>query len=197
MTRTCVALIRGINVGKAKRVPMADLRAAFERLGFENVRTLLNSGNVVFTAALSPKTAAARIERALEKDIGVPARALVLTADELEEAVSGNGLTRFAANPSRLLVGFLWEPAALLAPLRKRDWGNEALELGRQAAYLWCPEGFETPLVKAFQQAAGTGVTIRNWSTVLKLQALVQEPGPAAGPRRRAAPRKNKKTTRR
>ena len=196
MTRTCVALIRGINVGKAKRVPMADLRAAFERLGFENVRTLLNSGNVVFTAALSPKTAAARIERALEKDIGVPARALVLTADELEEAVSGNGLTRFAANPSRLLVGFLWEPAALLEPLGKRDWGNEALELGRQAAYLWCPEGFETPLVKAFQQAAGTGVTIRNWSTVLKLQALVQEPGPAAGPRRRAAPRK-RKTSRR
>src|SRR5438105_11147218 len=112
MPRTCVALIRGINVGKAKRVPMADLRSALERLGFENVHTLLNSGNVVFTTALSPKTAAARIERALEKEIGVPARALVLTADDLEEVVSGNRLTRLAANPSRLLVGFLWDPVA-------------------------------------------------------------------------------------
>ena len=121
----------------------------------------------------------------------------MLTADDLEEVVSGNRLTRLAANPSRLLVGFLWDPVALLAPLGKRDWGDEALELGRQAAYLWCPEGFETPLVKAFQQAAGSGVTIRNWSTVLKLQALVQQAGPATGPIGRTPPRKKKKTTRR
>src|SRR4051794_32869155 len=66
-----VALIRGINVGKAKRVAMADLRAALEDLGYTDVRTLLNSGNVVFTAGVAPGKAAASIEKVLAGELGV------------------------------------------------------------------------------------------------------------------------------
>src|SRR5436190_7614221 len=97
-----VALLRGINVGRAKRVAMADLRALIEGLGYGDVRTLLNSGNVVFTAPrAAPDNAAARIEKALATDLGVSARVTVLTAQELAEAVAANPLLEVADDFSR------------------------------------------------------------------------------------------------
>lgn len=178
---TYIALIRGINLGRAKRVAMADLRAALGRLGFQRVRTLLNSGNVVFETSLSTKRAAAAIELAMEKEIGVTASVLVITAEELGAAIQGNRLARIARNPSRLFVAFLWGPVKELEALGKRDWGSEKLALGPGAAYLWCPTGFDTPLVKAFHKTVGIGVTVRNWATAQKLHALAQDGGaPAA-----------------
>ena len=190
---TCVALIRGINVGRSKRVAMADLRAALGRLGFERVRTLLNSGNVVFETSVSAKSAAARIELAMEKEIGVTASVLVLTADELAAAIQGNRLTRVATNPSRHFVAFLWGPVKELETIEKRNWGNERIAVGPRAAYLWCPGGLETPLVKAFYKAVGAGVTVRNWATVQKLHAMTQADGATPGkkaPAKSAALRK-------
>src|SRR5262245_44497169 len=108
MANRQVALLRGINVGRAKRVAMADLRALVEGLGYTDVRTLLNSGNVVFTAARgTPAQAAARIEKALTADLGVSARVTVLTAQELADAVAENPLLKVADNDSRLLVAVL------------------------------------------------------------------------------------------
>ncbi|HZW81825.1 MAG TPA: DUF1697 domain-containing protein, partial [Candidatus Deferrimicrobium sp.] len=76
-----VALIRGINVGRAKRVAMAELRALVEDLGYSDVRTLLNSGNIVFAAPGTDKLdSAARIEETLSSRLGVSARVIVLTA---------------------------------------------------------------------------------------------------------------------
>src|SRR5262249_54694754 len=157
-----------------KRVSMAALKAACERIGLTEVRTLPNSGNVVFSTKLSPKAAAAKIERALEHELKVPAAVLVLTAEDLRAAVEANRLTRVATNPPRLFVAFLWQPVKELAAFRQKDWGKEQIALGPSAAYLWCPGGFETPLVKAFHKAVGTGVTVRNWATVQKLLALTQ-----------------------
>jgi uncharacterized protein (DUF1697 family) len=92
-----VALLRGINVGRAKRVSMADLRALVENLGYGDVRTLLNSGNIVFTSPrAAPGDAAARIERALAAELGVAARVTVVTAAELAAAVSANPLLAVA-----------------------------------------------------------------------------------------------------
>ena len=171
---THVALIRGINLAKNKRVSMAELKAACERIGFTDVRTLLNSGNVVFSTKLSPKAAAARIEHVLEKALKVPAPVLVLTAADLDAAIAKNSLLRRSTNHSRLFVAFLWEPVKELETLRRQDWGANALALGPRAAYLWCPEGLESPLVKAFHKAVGTGVTVRNWATVQKIQAALR-----------------------
>jgi len=172
-----VALFRGINVGKAKRVGMADLRGLVEGLGFRDVRTLLNSGNVVFTAprAVNPDRAAGRIEKALADRLGVSARVTVVTAAELDAAVAGNPLARVADEPARLLVAFLNRPAdrAKLDPLTKEDWAPEALGVGPRAAYLWCAGGIlDSRLWAAVGRALGDGVTSRNWATVLKLQAL-------------------------
>jgi uncharacterized protein (DUF1697 family) len=178
MANQYVALIRGINVGRAKRVAMADLRALVEGLGYGNVRTLLNSGNVVFSAPrTTPTAAAARIENALAETAGVPARVTVLTAVELAAAVADNPLLTIANDPSRLLVAVLGNPAdrAKLEPLTKQDWAAEALALGTRVAYLWCADGIlASKLAEAVGRVLGDAVTSRNWATVTKLHALAE-----------------------
>lgn len=176
MAERYAALLRGINVGRAKRVAMADLRALVEELGGRDVRTLLNSGNVVLTAPGSePKTLASRIEGALEKKTGISARVTVLTATELDRIVADNPLLDVATSPSLLLVAVLAEPAdrALLEPLLERDWRPGALALGERVAYVWCPNGtLESPIPAEIERLVGDAVTSRNWATIGKLHAL-------------------------
>ncbi len=173
---TLIALLRGINVGKAKRVAMADLRKLAEKLGYTDVRTLLNSGNVIFNSPnRDTAKASMRIEKALVENTRVSARVLVITAEELATAVKENPLLKVAGNPSRLLVAFLANPADLagLKPLLKQDWGQEALAIGSRVAYFWLPEGIiDSKIFAALSKRPANDVTTRNWATVLKLQAL-------------------------
>jgi uncharacterized protein (DUF1697 family) len=174
-SRRHVALLRGINVGRAKRVAMADLRALVQGLGYGDVRTLLNSGNVLFTSGGTPDDAAARIEAALAARLGVASRVTVLAAAELAAIVAGNTLRDVVTEPSRLLVAVLRDPAdrRRLEPLAAQAWAPEALALGPRAAYLWCPDGvLVSRLPEAVARALGDGVTTRNWATMSKLHAL-------------------------
>ena len=167
-------LLRGINVGKAKRVAMADLRTMVGALGYRDVRTVLNSGNVIFTGPARGDPAAS-IEKALIDRLGVAARVTVLTAAELAAVVAENPLLKVADNPSRLLVAVLRDPAdrKKLQPFTKQDWSPEALAVGPRVAYLWCADGIlASRLAEAVNRALGDGVTARNWATVLKLHAL-------------------------
>lgn len=173
-----IALIRGINVGRAKRVAMADLREMVESLGYENARTILNSGNVVFAV---PKGAAkptpAALQKAMEKALGVSAAYTLLTAKELSVVLDENPLLEQADNHSRLLVSVPDQKARLgqLEPLSRQDWGPEALALGSRAAYAWAPAGvLESPLMKAVAKVLGDGVTTRNWATMLKIAAKLK-----------------------
>jgi len=174
-----VALLRGINVGRAKRVAMADLRAVVEGLGYRDVRTLLNSGNVTFTVPGTDRAdAAPRIEAAITKRLGVLTRVTVLTAAELAAAIDENPLLAVATNPSRLLVTVLTVPAdrSRLAPLARQDWAPEALAIGRRVAYLWTPEGIlVSQLAAAVNRVLGDAATSRNWATMLKLRALADQ----------------------
>ncbi len=179
MGSTHVALLRGINVGRAKRVAMADLRALVEGLGYGNVRTLLNSGNVVFTVPprLAKNNAAKKIEAELEKQCGFSARVTVLSALELTQVVAENSLLKVATDPARMLVAVPANPAdrTLLAPLMKQDWGRDTLAIGKRAAYLWCATGvLESRLAAAVNRALGDAVTARNWATIVKLAALTK-----------------------
>jgi len=179
MASTQIALLRGINVGRAKRVAMADLRTLVEGLGYGDVRTVLNSGNVVFTTPrAAPGNAAARIEKAMVAELGVSAQVTVLTAKEFAGAVTDNPLLEVAKDPSRLLVAVLSNPAELskLEPLIKQDWDPEALAIGTRVAYLWCAEGIlASPLAKAVSRILSDALTARNWATVMKLHALTKD----------------------
>jgi uncharacterized protein (DUF1697 family) len=173
---TYVGLLRGVNVGRSTRVAMADLRTLVEQLGYRDVRTILNSGNVVFAG---PRASAARVagqlELALAKHLGVPVTVVVLTAPELEAAVAANPLAKIASDPSRLVLAVPANPRDLirLNPLLEKDWAPEALAAGPRAAYFWCPGGFiDSPVAEAVRRILGNSVTMRNWATVGKLLTL-------------------------
>src|SRR5436190_10441059 len=144
VTEVHVALLRGINVGTAKRIAMADLRALIEGLGYRGVRTLPNSGNVV----LSPPNESRRVdadelERVIAKKLGVVTRVTVLTAKEVMTAVRQNPFAKVAKDASRLLVLASRKASVqdLLKPLLKERWAPEALALGSRVAYLCCADG--------------------------------------------------------
>jgi len=170
---TYVGLLRGVNIGRSKRIAMADLRALVEQLGYHNVRTLLNSGNVVFTGSTAPPSRiAGTIEAALISRLGVAAKVFVLTASELAAAAAANPLLGAATNPSRLVLAVPSSPKDMvrMRPLLEKDWTPEALAAGPRAAYFWCPGGFiDSPVAEAVRRTFGDAVTMRNWATVGKL----------------------------
>jgi uncharacterized protein (DUF1697 family) len=178
-TRRQIALLRGINVGRGKRVAMADLRALLTGLGFSGVRTLLNSGNVVYDCpSARAASAAVEIEEALVLKLGVASKVTVLDAEQLTHVVEDNCLHGVAGDPSRLLVAVLNNPAdrERLLPLAHQRWEPEAFALGRWAAYLWCADGVLASRVAAVMgKLLGDAVTTRNWATIRKLHALACE----------------------
>ena len=177
-----VALLRGINVGNAKRVSMTALRACIEELGYSDVRTLLNSGNAVFSSVQGgTEEMARRIEEKIRATLGVISRITVLTAEELSEVVTHNPLKKVADNPSRLLVGVLANPAdrKKLLEISAASWEPERIALGKsRILFMWMPAGvIESKLNVAVSKAMGDAITSRNWATILKLEALAHARG--------------------
>ncbi|MBM3751708.1 MAG: DUF1697 domain-containing protein [Acidimicrobiia bacterium] len=173
-----VALIRGINVGKAKRISMEDLKALVERLGYEDVRTVLNTGNVVFKGKKAAEwTIAARIQEALETRHGFTANTLVLTATDLDSIIRENPLSKVATDPAKFLVGFVMDQKVLFAAraLSTENWGDENLAVTNRAAYVWSPGGvLASKALKAFDAVGKDLITTRNWTTVLKIQTATR-----------------------
>jgi uncharacterized protein (DUF1697 family) len=174
----CIALIRGINVGRAKRISMAELRSLVADLGHTHVRTLLNSGNVLFQSK-RPSVAklSSDIEAAITAKCGFSAAVTVITAEELTYIIDDNPLLSAAREHSKQLVAFVVHPKLLtpLRPMLKETWTPDALAIGARAAYLWCSAGIlDSKVSQAFARKAGASVTTRNWATVLKLQAAAK-----------------------
>ena len=166
-----VALWRGINVGKAKRLAMADLKALLEGLGATEVRTLLNSGNAVFDSPR--KLGADRIRAAVRESLGVDAAVIVKTSAEWAAIAAPHGIAE-ADDPSRLLVAVTADAASLKAAASLAVQGEERFVVTRHAAYLWCAHGIlQSKAGVALLKQLGDSGTTRNWATVQKLQALL------------------------
>jgi uncharacterized protein (DUF1697 family) len=164
---TYVALLRGINVS-TKRLAMADLRAAYSSIGLGDVRTLLNSGNVVFSAS-SPVDAAA-LEAAVLERTGISSRTLVIAAEQFR-AIAAAVPYLDKPDHSRIIVTFFESmPAALAVPDVAAP---ELISVDALAMYQWLPEGVLASTVPpAFTKSLGL-VTARNLRTVDKLVALL------------------------
>ncbi len=175
MTRQ-VALLRGINVGGHNRLPMARLRELMEGLGLRDVRTLLQSGNAVFTSALTAEESAAGLEAALASELGLTARVLVRTMEEVAGVVEANPLPEAAAEPARFLVLFLSAPPDLerLGDLDRAAYGPECVAVRGREIYVWCAVGIiESKALKVLtDRRLGVSVTARNWNTVTRLLDL-------------------------
>ncbi|MCA1840920.1 MAG: DUF1697 domain-containing protein [Actinobacteria bacterium] len=177
MSARYVGLLRGINVGTAKRVSMHDLRAVFTEHAFTDVQTLLNSGNVVFGA---PKklaaTAAAGLSETLAALTGVSAKIVVLTTDEMQAISKDCALLKGATDPRRHLVAVPFSTSQLrsMKSIAAEPWGPEAIAIGQRAVYLWCPDGLTgSKLAKSVERELGADVTIRNQATISKIMAAL------------------------
>ena len=174
---TYVCMLRGVNVSGQRRVDMKALKRLVEALGHADVTTYIQSGNVVLRAAKgTPSTLARAIEEGISRDLGVDARALVRTAEELADVIDANPFLQTDADPAKLHVTFLAdEPDAN----RLRDVDPGAFEpdqfhvRGREI-YLHCPGGYgRTKLNNAFwERRTSQAATTRNWKTATKLLEL-------------------------
>jgi uncharacterized protein (DUF1697 family) len=159
---------------------MAHLRELLLDLGYEDVRTHLQSGNAVFTAGdLPPDVSAQAIEGQLARSLGLGVRVLVRTAADLARVVHANPLPAAVAEPSRFLVTFLSAAPdpALLGELDPADFEPELFGFGERELYVWCPKGVRTlKLSYAFlERRFGVVATARNWRTVTRLLELARE----------------------
>jgi uncharacterized protein (DUF1697 family) len=176
MTRH-IALLRGINVGGHKKVPMADLRKALEAAGFEDVKTYVQSGNVALSAAeKSPGKVGRAVERAIEAAFGFDVAVVVRSREEIAALVDEDPLGDVATNPTYRIVVFLAEKLdrKRLADVDPKAFAPEAFALRDYEIVMWAPDGQrDSKLVKALSEKR-TGVvgTARNWRTVEKLLDL-------------------------
>ena len=176
MTRF-VALLRGVNVGGNKGVPMSALKAVAEGLSLGSPTTLLQSGNLVFSSDGKPAGLEPLLERAIKDDMGVETKVCVRTAAQWSDLVQANPFRREAkAAPGHLvLVAFKDAPRASgRDAIAKAYAGPERIEVVGDHAFIVYPDGIGrsklTPTLIARHLGEGTA---RNWNTVLKIEAAL------------------------
>jgi uncharacterized protein (DUF1697 family) len=177
-----VVLLRGINLGPHRRIPMAGLRAALAEGGHRDVRTLLASGNVVLTSDLDPDALRRDVEARIAARFGMEVRVVVRTRDELAAVVADHPLRDVADEPRRLQVTFLSQPLddAAARDLEALAVAPEALVARGRELHTWHPGGIgRSALAEALTRRPSRDVvaTARNWATVTKLLALADAPG--------------------
>jgi uncharacterized protein (DUF1697 family) len=180
-TQKYIALLRGINVGGHKKVPMKDLKTLMETLGFKEIKTLLNSGNVVFNAVeTSVMALEEELSAQLEKRFGFPVPVVVRSGDTLSKMVASDPFRQVEVHKDiRLYVTFLKEPRES-NPL-KLPWvseegtfhiidftGNEVI------SYLDVSKIKTTDAMNILEKTFGKEITTRNWNTVLKMASLIK-----------------------
>jgi uncharacterized protein (DUF1697 family) len=179
-----VGLVRGINVGVANQVGMDDFRGVFETLGYTEVKTLLRSGNVIFSSA-HPVTAAgvAAIEKQFARVAGFSAGFVILPGADFLQITDENPLLEVATDLSKLVIAYLPQTPDARAALQSESLTlpdadsllPEVVAVGSNAVYVWCANGISNSKVPAaFWRQLGPTYTARNVNTANKLGALVR-----------------------
>lgn len=165
-----VLLLRAVNVGGRNTVPMAELRALLEDLGHTEVRTVLNSGNAVFTSRQrSAVSIAAAVESGLRDRLEVEVRACVRTPAQLQAAL--DGLPGELPASSYVLVTVLFDEPASLAPVLEHVWQDELVRAGDGVLYLAYLAGVHSSKLTAgwLERRLGVATTARTPATLRKL----------------------------
>lgn len=180
---TGIALLRGINVGGHNRLKMAALRSDLETLGLRNVRTYIQSGNVVFDIDADDLDAdecealGERIASSIEEKHGFRPRTLVFPADHLLAAMEANPFPETEAEPRRLHVFFLaHEPVEPdIAGIEESTANTERWKLRGNVFYLHAPDGIgRSKLASKLENHLDVAATGRNWRTVVKIGEMVE-----------------------
>ena len=168
---TCIAILRGINVSGVRKLPMADLRALFGTLKCTNVRTYIQSGNVIFEVAKLDPRFAATVEGKINKQFGFDVPVLVRTLKEMKQVVVANPfLKQKGIDLEKLHVTFLADTPKDASPAKGANGPDSFTLIGREV-YVHCPEGYgNTKLNNTFfEKQFKVSATTRNWRTVNEL----------------------------
>jgi uncharacterized protein (DUF1697 family) len=174
---TWIALLRGVG-GGIRPLPMRELTTALEGIGLKNVRTYIQSGNVIFSSAKTAARLTDEIERCIEKHFGFHSKTFVLSVPELRRAAAGNPFPQADAEPKALHLFFLAKPAkaAQLDAMNELKAKSEQFVLTSKVFYFYAPEGIGTSkLVAKAGRLLGVDMTARNWRTVGKLLEMTKE----------------------
>jgi len=174
-----ISLLRGVNLGGNKLVPMADLRTLCTGLRLRNVQTHLQSGNVVFHCNEANVTKVSeRIAAAIERKFGFRVDVLTRTPADLEDVIARNPFARTKGiEPAKLLVHFLPRPLEkeTREKLSQLNVGPEDIRLGNREFYVYFPEGQgRSRLQASLDRVLNKASTARNWNTVTKLFEIAQ-----------------------
>ncbi|MCA9149712.1 MAG: DUF1697 domain-containing protein [Planctomycetales bacterium] len=173
-----IALLRGINVNGKKIVPMATLRELFDSLGYADVRTYIQSGNVFFRSKSKSKPANDKLITAgLQSTFGFQPRVILLTAQEVQAAIENNPFAAKVQVPKLLHFYFLAATPTSpdLAALHDVATPTEEFQLIERVCYLHTPDGFgKSKLAERMERKLGVPATARNLSTVLKLAEMCE-----------------------
>ena len=161
---TYIALLRAVNVGGTGKLPMAELRALCEAVGFRNVRTYIASGNVVFESAASATKVKAALEAPLQRYAGKPVGVVVRTGAEMAQVLAANPFPDAA--PNRAVAIFLDEPPPADAVESARHRTDEKIALGTREIYVHYGDGMADSKLVIPAAKAGTA---RNLNTIAKL----------------------------
>ncbi len=169
-------LLRGINVGGSNKITMSDLKALLAGLGYDAVKTILNSGNAVVATCDSPAEAESRVSQAIASTLSLKIDVMARTHDELAAVVTADPLGSLVTNPSHYAVAFLRSapPEGALDALDPETYAPERWKLVGRELFVWYPNGqAKTKLVGTFwERNLKVAATVRNWNTVLKLRDL-------------------------
>jgi uncharacterized protein (DUF1697 family) len=174
-----VALLRSVNVAGHGRIAMDELRSSFDALGYADVTTYIQTGNVLFsTGSKSEAGVAAAIEQRLDEDFGDSPAVLVRTVADLRRVGGASPYAKAGADPARHHVTFLaTRPSkAALESLTLPPSGRDELVVDGREVYVHTPDGYaQTKYTGTFlERRLGVVSTTRNWNTVSKLCALAQ-----------------------
>jgi uncharacterized protein (DUF1697 family) len=182
MSVTYVALLRGINVGRAKRIAMADLRGMLETLGFTDVKTLGQSGNVIFSAGRDkPEAMEEKIAMGIKSSFGMVVAVMVRTAAELAVVVDENPFVKRGVPVTDLHVAFLSSnpSAAHVKALDAATFTPDEFAFGTRAVYVRLHNGVMGSTLPDWDKVLGVRATQRNWNTTTKLRDLSSGPSKA------------------
>lgn len=175
-----VLLLRGINVGGRRKIAMADLRAAAIEAGFGDIRTYIQSGNLIFTAD-SAAAGEAAIEGLIEACFGLKVEAIARTAEQWARYASGSPFADADERGNLVHLGLTKKPPAkgIVEAVAVRATLGETAVVEGDAIWIDFKDGVaDTKISPAFlDKAAGSTVTMRNWRTVLKIAEMLAEQG--------------------
>lgn len=169
-----IALLRGINVGGKNLLPMAELVAILEMIGYQNICTYIQSGNAVFSSRKNPGADdALEISREIHRKIGFEPKVMLLSAQQLQDAVN---LNPFPTADGKALHFFFLESLPEkpdIEKLQSLKTESEQFLLDGKVFYLFAPDGVgRSKLAAGAEKAIGVPLTARNWNTVQKLATL-------------------------